>query len=57
MVGAPVVGTPDDQTGVVTGKVVATDPDGDSLTYTVTQEPTYGSVVVHSDGTFTYTPS
>ena len=39
LVGAPVVRAPNDQTGVVNGKVVATDPDGDSLTYTVTTEP------------------
>ena len=37
VVGTPVVGAPDHQTGVVTGTVVATDPDGDPLTYTVTR--------------------
>jgi methyl coenzyme M reductase subunit D len=57
VVATPVVGSPDGRTGVVAGKVVATDPDGDSLIYTVTQKPAYGSVVVHGDGTLTYTPS
>ena len=57
MVGNPVVGTPDAQTGVVTGSIVASDPDGDTLTYTVTTAPKYGSVTVQTNGTFTYTPS
>ena len=45
------------QTGVVTGSIVASDPDGDTLTYTVTTAPKYGTVTVQTDGTFTYTPS
>ena len=39
------------------GKVVASDPEGDALTYSVTTPPKYGSVSVGSDGSFTYTPS
>ena len=45
-VGAPVVGTPDAQSGVVTGSIVAADSDGDTLTYTVTTAPTSGAVSV-----------
>ena len=33
------------------------DPDGDSLTFNQTSNPTNGSVVFNNDGTFTYTPS
>jgi YVTN family beta-propeller protein len=43
--------------GVVTGDLRAVDPDGDRLTFTVTRAPEHGSVVVNSDGTFTYTPN
>lgn len=32
------------------------DPEGESLTYTVTREPRRGTLEVHADGTFTYTP-
>ena len=56
-VGAPVVGTPDAQTGVVTGSIVASDSDGDTLTYTVTTAPTSGAVSVGANGSFTYTPT
>ncbi|BBX04840.1 hypothetical protein BST36_08775 [Mycolicibacterium moriokaense] len=42
--------------GTIVGDLRAIDPDGDALTYTVTQQPDYGTVVVHRDGTFTYTP-
>jgi aldose sugar dehydrogenase len=44
------------ENGTITGKVVGVDPDSSKLTYTVSQ-PADGSVVIHSDGTFTYTPS
>lgn len=52
-------GTPDTITGVVTGALSATDPDGDTLTYTVTKGPvvTGGSVSIGADGGFVYTPS
>lgn len=42
--------------GVVTGDLNGDDAEGDPLTYTVTQDPTHGTVVVRPDGTFTYTP-
>ena len=33
------------------------DPDGDTLTYTVDTGPANGSLVLNTDGTFTYTPN
>ena len=39
-----------------TGKFRAEDPENDDLTYTVTKEPKRGTVELHEDGTFTYTP-
>ncbi|WP_271194379.1 retention module-containing protein, partial [Pseudomonas turukhanskensis] len=43
----------------VNGSVVGNDTDGDSLTYTLKGDvqPAHGSVVVNTDGTFTYTPN
>ena len=44
--------------GEVSGNLNATDPNGDEpLTYTVTQQPAHGTVVVRPDGTYTYTPT
>ncbi|MEJ2866384.1 Ig-like domain-containing protein [Actinomycetospora sp. OC33-EN08] len=43
-------------TGLVTGNLNATDPDGDRLTYSVIGQPARGTVVVQPDGTFVYTP-
>ncbi|MPW44523.1 tandem-95 repeat protein [Acinetobacter guerrae] len=42
-----------------TGKILnVTDPDGDSLVYTVTEKPTHGTVTFDSTtGTYTYTPN
>lgn len=42
--------------GIVSGSLNAVDPNGDPLTYTVTAQPTSGSVVVNADGTYVYTP-
>ncbi|MBE1550130.1 VCBS repeat-containing protein/YVTN family beta-propeller protein [Mycobacterium sp. OAS707] len=43
--------------GVVIGNINVVDPDGDDLTYTVTDGPTYGSVTVDPNtGIYTYTP-
>ena len=42
--------------GVIIGDLRAVDPDGDPLTFIVTDAPEHGSVVVNRDGTFTYTP-
>lgn len=46
------------QTGqTVTGNVGATDPEGDALTYTVTQGPQHGTLTVdQATGNFSYTP-
>jgi YVTN family beta-propeller protein/VCBS repeat-containing protein len=46
----------DPTTGVVTGSLGATDPDGDVLTYTVLTQPEHGTVVVYPDGTYSYAP-
>ena len=42
---------------VITGTIGAVDPDGDRLTYTVTQGPARGTVVATADGNYTYTPN
>lgn len=42
---------------VVVGTIGATDSDGDKLAYTVTAQPTLGTVTVAPDGSYTYTPS
>ena len=42
--------------GVVAGDQIAEDPEGDPLHYTVTRNPENGTVEIHTDGTFTYTP-
>lgn len=38
------------------GTLSVTDPDGDALSFTLVREPKRGSVTLHADGTFTYTP-
>jgi len=55
--GVPVVGTPNIDTGVVTGTVAATDANNDALTYNGSTTTTKGSVVVNANGSFTYTPT
>jgi YVTN family beta-propeller protein/VCBS repeat-containing protein len=44
-------------TGAITGTVGVTDPNGDALSYSVSGAPTKGTVVVGTNGTFTYTPT
>lgn len=39
-----------------TGTLSVSDPDGDALTFTLVREPKRGTVELHDDGTFTYTP-
>ncbi|WP_351016675.1 Ig-like domain-containing protein [Shewanella sp. AC91-MNA-CIBAN-0169] len=41
----------------VTDQVIATDKDGDALTFTVMSEPTLGTVSLMPNGEFTYTPA
>ncbi|WP_312437040.1 tandem-95 repeat protein, partial [Janthinobacterium sp.] len=36
---------------------VATDIDGDAVTYTKAGDPSHGTIVVNADGTYTYTPA
>ena len=55
--GAPTIGAPNAVTGVVTGSLNVTDPDGNPLTYTVASQPAGGSVTVTPQGTYTYTPT
>ena len=43
-------------TGVATGQIVGSDPDGDRLRYRLETPPAQGHVDVRRDGTFTYTP-
>lgn len=46
-----------DTDAIVTGTIVFTDSDSDSLTYSGSVTTSKGSAVVHSDGSFSYTPS
>ncbi len=41
----------------VGGKLSATDPEGDDLTFEITTEPSKGTIELESDGTFVYTPA
>lgn len=38
------------------GKLNATDPEGQTLIYTVVRQPKRGTVTIHADGSFVYTP-
>lgn len=38
------------------GKLKASDPEGEALTYTLIRQPKRGTVSIQEDGTFTYTP-
>jgi YVTN family beta-propeller protein/VCBS repeat-containing protein len=51
------VGTPNATTGVVTGKVTATDADKDPLAYSVPATTAKGTVAITTAGAFTYTPT
>ena len=39
-----------------TANLKVTDPEGQALTFTVARQPKRGTVVIHEDGSFTYTP-
>ncbi|SSY69788.1 cell surface protein [Priestia megaterium] len=41
----------------VTGSIVAIDPQGEALTYTLLGGPVNGILILNPDGTFTYTPN
>ena len=51
------IGPRDVNTGVVTGAVIGTDTDGDTMTYVGSTATAKGAVVVNANGTFTYTPT
>ena len=38
------------------GKLKVSDPEGQAITFTLVRAPKRGEVVIHEDGTFTYTP-
>ncbi|MDQ0044443.1 tandem-95 repeat protein, partial [Variovorax boronicumulans] len=40
----------------VSGSVIGSDVDGDTLTYVKGSDPAHGTVTVNADGTYTYTP-
>ncbi len=55
---APNVGSPNASTGVVIGSVSATDPDGDTVTFSGSTTTAKGAVTVNAaSGAFTYTPT
>lgn len=43
-------------TGPITGTIGAVDPEADPIVYSITRSAQYGSVVVGTDGSYTYTP-
>ncbi|GEM_PF-849921 len=55
--GNATVNHPDPVSGVVTGVVIGTDADGDSLTYSGSTITTKGTVEVSADGLITYSPN
>lgn len=55
--GTPTIGTPDSTTGAVSGSLNVTNQGTGTVTYTVSSQPTYGTVTVNADGSFTYTPT
>ncbi|WP_445165274.1 Ig-like domain-containing protein [Mycolicibacterium sp. Dal123E01] len=55
-VGTPTIDTADTRTGIITGATAFTDPAGGKLVYSVTANPVNGAVVLHGDGSYTYTP-
>ena len=50
-------GSPDPVSGVITGAVIGSDPDGDPLTYSGSATTGKGTVSVSTTGTFVYTPT
>ncbi|MFZ4373511.1 MAG: Ig-like domain-containing protein [Mycobacterium sp.] len=42
--------------GLITGNLGAVDPEADPIVYSITRSAQYGSVVVGTDGSYTYTP-
>lgn len=44
------------ESGAIVGSVGALDPEGDELSYVLSQAPSHGTVDITSDGIYTYTP-
>ncbi|MCF6389097.1 M4 family metallopeptidase [Mycobacterium sp. MBM] len=57
VLGDPLLGDPDPTTGAVSGRVVATDPEGARLRFTLLTRPAEGTLTFSSTGAFTYTPT
>ncbi|WP_159230272.1 Ig-like domain-containing protein [Mycolicibacterium vanbaalenii] len=55
--GGATVNAPNATSGVVTGAVIGTDADGDTLTYSGSTTTEKGTVVVSADGAITYSPN
>ena len=53
---AEVVAVATNRQTTVTGNFAVTDPDNSNHTYTITTQPSKGSVINNDDGTFTYDP-
>ncbi|MCE5287923.1 MAG: Ig-like domain-containing protein [Nocardiaceae bacterium] len=53
---SPTINAQDPATGVITGDLHASDPEGAKLTYAVTDKPDHGTVTVDDKGQFIYTP-
>lgn len=51
------VGSPNTSTGAVSGKVTASDPDGNAITFIAPTTTTKGTVKITSTGSFTYIPT
>ena len=56
-VATAIVGGPNPTTGAVVGTIVATDPDGDPLTYSAPPITGKGTVSISANGAFTFTPT
>ncbi len=46
-----------DENTPVNGAIIATDADGDTLSYALSGSPANGTVIVNADGSYTYTPA
>uniref|UniRef100_UPI00356278DE beta strand repeat-containing protein n=1 Tax=Sulfitobacter sp. TaxID=1903071 RepID=UPI00356278DE len=55
-VGAPAAAFGDEDTDI-TGVLIATDVDGDALTFELNSRPANGAVIIEEDGSYTYTPN
>ena len=49
-------GTAEEDSSGITGQILASDLDGDDLSYSITSDPSEGSVSIEADGSFHFTP-